>query len=67
MNLKFECRDVHIRPGIRQGEFKVEAADVALYGQSDDREILSQLDITEVVEWLSGQGYSVTAPQEYAA
>lgn len=30
MNLKFECRDVHIRPGIRQGEFKVEAADVAL-------------------------------------
>jgi len=40
---------------------------VALYGQSDDREILSQLDITEVVEWLSGQGYSVTAPREYAA
>ena len=67
MNLKFECRDVRVRPGVRLGEFKVEAADVALYGQSDDREILSQLDITEVVEWLSGQGYSITAPQEYAA
>lgn len=67
MNLKFECRDVHIRPGVRQGEFKVEAADVALYGQSDDRQILSQLDIAEVVEWLAGQGYSVIAPQENAA
>ncbi|PLR40754.1 thioredoxin reductase [Chimaeribacter californicus] len=67
MNLKFECRDVRVRPGVRLGEFKVEAADVALYGQSDDREILSQLDITEVVEWLAGQGYSVTAPQEHAA
>ena len=67
MNLKFECRDVRVRPGVRLGEFKVEAADVALYGQSDDREILSQLDITEVIEWLTGQGYSVTAPQEYAA
>jgi dienelactone hydrolase len=67
MNLKFECRDFHIKPAARPGEYKVEAIDAALYGIADEKDILNNLDIAAVAEWLAGQGYSVTAPQEYAA
>ena len=60
MNLNFECKDVQIKPGYRPGEVKVVATDAALFGHVSDKEILNQLDIKEVFEWLNGLGYRVT-------
>lgn len=65
MNLNFECKDVQVKPGYRPGEVKVTATDAELFGHVSDKEILNQLDIKEVFEWLNGLGYQVT--QEKAA
>ncbi|PBI79648.1 hypothetical protein A9993_07800 [Rahnella victoriana] len=67
MNINFECKDIQVRPGYRPGEVKVTATDAALFGHVDDKQILNQLDIKEVLEWLDTQGYLVALKREDAA
>lgn len=61
MNIKFNCSNVQVTAGYRPGETTVIATNAELTGYvNNEKEILSQLDIKEVFEWLNDQGYRVS-------
>ncbi|MCU5775075.1 hypothetical protein N5923_23545 [Erwiniaceae bacterium BAC15a-03b] len=59
MKITIECSDITTRAGYRPGMMVAEIHDVTLQKFSD-KELLGQIDIKEVFEWLNEQGYIVT-------
>ncbi|UIW19281.1 hypothetical protein [Serratia entomophila] len=60
MKMTFVCTEYHAKAGQRQGEVRIEADGVALFGHVDEKKIMPQLDIKAVFEWLAENGYTVT-------
>ncbi|WP_313017905.1 hypothetical protein [Atlantibacter hermannii] len=67
MNLKFTAHYLTVRDSSYPGCTAFLAEGAELDGTIDSREVLSQLDHAVIVDWLTEQGYSVSAPQEHAA
>jgi hypothetical protein len=59
MKMTFVCTDYRAKAGQRQGEIRIEADGVALFGHVDEKEIMNQLDLKTVFEWFSERGYTV--------
>ncbi|WP_448309593.1 hypothetical protein [Pantoea sp. PGP6] len=64
MKLKLECGELKTRAGYRPGMMIIEADEVSLLDFSG-KQVLNQLDIKDVMEWLTEQGYTIH--QEHAA
>lgn len=64
MRLKLECGEVKTRAGYRPGMMVIEADEVSLL-DFNGKQLLNQVDIKDVMEWLTEQGYTIR--QEYAA
>jgi uncharacterized protein YcgL (UPF0745 family) len=58
MKMKIECGGISTRPGYRQGMLIAEFTEVSLL-DFDGKKVLNQLDIKDVMEWLSEQGYTI--------
>lgn len=64
MKMKIECGELKTRAGCRPGMMIIEADEVSLLDFSG-KQVLNQLDIKDVMEWLTEQGYTIH--QEHAA
>ena len=64
MKLRVECGDMATRASFRPGMIVITMDEVMLQN-FDSKEMLGQMDIKEVFEWLNEQGYTVS--QEKAA
>jgi hypothetical protein len=64
MKMKIECGELKTRAGYRPGMMIIEADEVSLLDFSG-KQVLNQLDIKDVMEWLTEQGYTIH--QEHAA
>jgi len=64
MKIKIECGEIETRAGQRPGMMIAEITEVSLL-DFDGKKVLNQLDIKDVMEWLSEQGYTIH--QEKAA
>ena len=64
MKIKFVCQRFSTS-GVNQfGELCVEADGVDLFGYVDEKEIMPQLDMSSVVDWMTEQGYTVITSQD---
>lgn len=63
MKLQFLCSNVTTRCGDRAGEMRVIAENAALFGETDTKDIMTQLDMAAVFEYLNELGYSVSEKQ----
>ncbi|WP_286869880.1 hypothetical protein [Pantoea sp. UBA5035] len=64
MKLKIECGELKTRAGYRPGMLVIEADEVSLL-DFNGKQLLNQMDIKDVMEWLTEQGYTIR--QEIAA
>lgn len=66
MKLTVTCRDFTCGSGVRFGEHKLDMneAFIELPDESTQREILSQMDIAVVAEWMESLGCLVGLPVE---
>ena len=64
MKMKIECGEISTRAGYRPGMMVIEVDEVTLL-DFDGKKLMNQMDIREVMEWLTEQGYSIH--QEAAA
>lgn len=58
MTMTVECSRIETGAGYRPGMMMVTMEKVTLQG-FDSRELLGQMDIKDVMEWLNEQGYTI--------
>jgi len=58
MKIKIECGEMSTRAAYRPGMMVIEADEVQLM-EFNSKELLGQMDVKDVMEWLNEQGFTI--------